>query len=653
MESGSPSHRLRFGIGIGAGAAVAILLGHFLLGGALSNLAEQRETRQGIVTLRALSDLVSRTADGDGLRKAVTEFQKAYPELKSIRVVLLEGASLEASTDPADTGEWAAPRQLSRDEKKNEKPVFDLMQKIRGTVEANREEKTAKEELEIGRLADGSGFSLAGPLEKNGEVTGLVEIKRSSAAAATRPGWITTLLYIAVPILLLVGLSFGVGNKQIPLAICAAVLLIGTIWGYGVQSRSKINREGLAASDAVASTAKTGGERVQSILQGLGIQAEPALNPANWDSDLARRPRAVLTPDLKVDPAKAMSAFAGVGTAVTRATILLIILGVAIALFFGMGWAELFARTLRVHRTAYYYVTPAMVGMIILVFFPFAYGITLSFTDYNIYTTGKPLTEIFNGFQNYVEILTDFQIAKRSADGSWAFNYYNFYWTFFFTIVWTISNVTIGVTLGLILALVLNTKTLALKPIYRVLLVLPWAVPNYITALVWRGMFHQQYGVVNQAIQMFGGSPVSWSDTPFTSFLTALATNGWLSFPFMMVVSLGALQSIPADLYEAARVDGATRWQQFTSITLPSLKPALVPAIILSVVWTFNMFNIIYLVTAGQPAGSTEILITQAYKFAFEKYRYGYAAAYSTVIFGILLVYGVFQNRITKASEGI
>jgi arabinogalactan oligomer/maltooligosaccharide transport system permease protein len=121
----------------------------------------------------------------------------------------------------------------------------------------------------------------------------------------------------------------------------------------------------------------------------------------------------------------------------------------------------------------------------------------------------------------------------------------------------------------------------------------------------------------------------------------------------MMVVSLGALQSIPADLYEAARVDGATRWQQFTAITLPSLKPALVPAVILSVVWTFNMFNIIFLVTGGEPNGATEILITQAYKFAFQKYQYGYAAAYATIIFGILLVYGNVQNRVTKATEGV
>ncbi|MBL8113688.1 MAG: sugar ABC transporter permease, partial [Acidobacteria bacterium] len=242
-------------------------------------------------------------------------------------------------------------------------------------------------------------------------------------------------------------------------------------------------------------------------------------------------------------------------------------------------------------------------------------------------------------------------IARRAADGALVWNYQNFYWTMFITIVWTAANVTFGVTFGLLLALALNTKGLAFRPIYRVLLILPWAMPNYITALIWTGMFHQQFGVINQVIQIFGGSPVSWFEKPFTSFFTALATNSWLSFPFMMVVALGALQSIPADLYEAARVDGASRWQQFRAITLPSLKPALVPSVILSVVWTFNMFNIPYLVTQGEPAGSTEILITQAYKFAFEKYRYGYAAAYSTVIFGLLLVYGTFQNRMSRATE--
>ena len=295
---------------------------------------------------------------------------------------------------------------------------------------------------------------------------------------------------------------------------------------------------------------------------------------------------------------------------------------------------------------------PAMIGMLVLVFFPFVYGIVLSFTGSTLYNTDKPLSELWVGLENYKDILGEFDIVKSGKDGV-IVNYQNFYYTFLFTVLWTVSNVAIGVSLGLILALMLNTKGLALKPIYRVLLIFPWAMPNYITALIWKGMFHQQFGVINQVIQIFGGDPISWFQKPMTSFFTALATNGWLSFPFMMVVSLGALQSIPSDLYEAARVDGATKWQQFKSITLPSLKPALVPAIILSVVWTFNMFNIVYLVTQGEPAGSTEILITQAYKIAFEKYRYGYSAAYSTVIFIILLIYGTIQNRATKATEAI
>ncbi|ACL67605.1 binding-protein-dependent transport systems inner membrane component [Anaeromyxobacter dehalogenans 2CP-1] len=337
---------------------------------------------------------------------------------------------------------------------------------------------------------------------------------------------------------------------------------------------------------------------------------------------------------------------AGGGGEGVRALGLSAAVGLALLLFVALGAASRTGAALRRHRVAYAYAVPAMIGMLVLVFFPFLYGVVLSFTGQTIYNTSAPLTELWVGLQNYVDILRTF--AFRMPDGS-----PSFYWTLAFNVIWTVTNVAIGVSLGLVLALILNTRGLAFRPIYRVLLILPWAMPNYITALIWRGMFHRQFGVVNYGRMLFGLDPISWFDHPFTSYLTALATNGWLSFPFMMVVSLGALQSIPADLYEAARVDGATRWQQFKAITLPSLKPALVPAVILSVVWTFNMFNIIFLVTAGEPNGTTEILITQAYKYAFQQYRYGYAAAYSTVIFLILLAYGVFQNRVTRATEGI
>jgi arabinogalactan oligomer / maltooligosaccharide transport system permease protein len=304
--------------------------------------------------------------------------------------------------------------------------------------------------------------------------------------------------------------------------------------------------------------------------------------------------------------------------------------------------------TIKTHRTAYAYIAPAIILLILLSFFPFFYGIAMSFTNTSLLNASEPFVDRLNGLDNYAAILGDFNLRQPDTG---VLNYQNFYWTAFMTVIWTVTNVFLGVSIGLGLALLLNIKGLQGVAIYRTLLILPWALPNYITALTWKGLFHPQFGAFNSVIQAFGGDPVKWFDTLWPAFFTGLATNAWLSFPFMMVVALGALQSIDQGMYEAAKIDGASPWQRFTMITLPSLKPALLPAIIVSVVWTFNMFNVIFLVSAGQPSGGTEILITRAYKVAFEEYRYGYAAAYSVVIFLILLMYGVFQVRATKATE--
>ncbi|HMM33620.1 MAG TPA: sugar ABC transporter permease [Thermoanaerobaculia bacterium] len=662
-----PSHRLRFGAGLLVATLLVAGVGHRLLSSSLAATARAGEERRAVVSLRALTDLVARAGDGEAIRSVVAGFAKEQPNVAAVRVVLFDGISLEASTDPADAGENAAPRRLAREEK----DVYDRGQRLRASVETNRAEGGArKNEVETERLADGA-LSLAAPIEKEGEVVGMVETRRVPPPAPPRASLATTAAYVVAPLAAFALLSLAIGERRLPLGAVALLLLAGTVWGYGAQSWAKLSRARTALEADVASSVKESAVRAQALLAALPAPAAPEapadgtapeaapapppapLDPASWDSDPFRRPLGLSDGAGNVDAAKVAATLAGERQVLRRTFLLVGALALALLAFVGLGALASFLRTLRTHRTAYAYVVPAMVGMVLLVFFPFVYGIVLSFTDQTIYNSNAPLTEIWVGFKNYVSILSDFRIAQTAADGGLVFNYQNFYWTLWITVVWTVTNVAWGVTVGLILALILNTKGLALKPAYRVLLILPWAMPNYITALIWRGMFHQQFGVVNQVVQMLGGEPVSWFDTPTTSFLTVFATNGWLSFPFMMVISLGALQSIPADLYEAARVDGASRWQQFTAITLPSLKPALVPAIILSVVWTFNMFNIIYLVSAGQPAGSTEILITQSYKFAFEKYQYGYAAAYSTVIFGILLVYGVFQNRMTKATEAI
>jgi arabinogalactan oligomer/maltooligosaccharide transport system permease protein len=229
----------------------------------------------------------------------------------------------------------------------------------------------------------------------------------------------------------------------------------------------------------------------------------------------------------------------------------------------------------------------------------------------------------------------------------------NFYAVFLKTVLWTVINVVFHVVIGVFLALLLN-QNMKGRSVYRTLLILPWAIPQYIVALTWRGMFNYEYGAINLMLAKFlSMSPVEWLRSPTEAFIACIITNVWLGFPFMMVVALGALQSIPQELYEAAELDGATWFQKVRTITLPLIRPVMIPAITLGVVWTFNNLNIVWLVTnTGEPSDQTHILVSFVYKAAFNLYRYGYAAALSMVIFVILLTFSLTFMRKTKAAEG-
>ncbi len=646
---GKAPRRGRVLVGLALALGLSLALAHGLLARAREQNALERADRRALISLRALTDLVQRAGgSGDKVRTVVAAWQGEMPKGSAVRVIAFSGIRLEASTFPEDQGERAAPRRLSREEK----PLYDRGQRLRASVETNREEGGArKPEIETEALPNG-GRQLSAPVEVEGNVVGQVELATPPLVQVEPLSVAVTLGFFLVPLLVCAVASFGL-RRQGALVGVAVVLLVASLGGYTAYSLRTLEQGLRDTQDDVASELRALGERARTVMASQELATEPPLQPGTWDSDVFRRPLGLISAEGQVNAAVLTTRVEKLQSDARRALGALGVLSLALLLFVGLGGAHRTAATFMEYRQAYFYILPAMVGMVVLVFFPFFYGITLSFTDSNIYNTSQPLTDIWVGVRNYAEILGDFDIAKRADDGTIVFNYLNFYYTLFFTVVWTVTNVTIGVTVGLVLALMLNVPGLALRPIYRVLLILPWAMPNYITALIWKGMFHQQFGVVNHVIRMFGGEGPAWFATPTSSFFTALATNGWLSFPFMMVVSLGALQSIPGELYEAARVDGASRWQQFTAITLPALKPALVPAIILSVLWTFNMFNIIFLVTEGEPSSSTEILVTQAYKFAFQRYRYGYAAAYSTVIFGILLLYSLVQNRMSRATEAV
>ncbi len=203
-----------------------------------------------------------------------------------------------------------------------------------------------------------------------------------------------------------------------------------------------------------------------------------------------------------------------------------------------------FRREVRASMPAYAYVTHAVLVVLALVVFPLAAG---ALTSLFAGTRDAPR---YVGLANYVGILT--------ARGGDLLGHGSFYLTLLVTVLWTVVNVFFHVSIGLVLGVLLSRPVLRLRAVYRVLLILPWAVPSYVTALAWKGMFQRQFGAVNALLRMLGAEPVSWFSHFSTAFAANVATNVWLGFPFMMVVVLGALTSIPKDVLEAAEVDGAT-----------------------------------------------------------------------------------------------
>ncbi len=290
---------------------------------------------------------------------------------------------------------------------------------------------------------------------------------------------------------------------------------------------------------------------------------------------------------------------------------------------------------IRRNKLAYLYAAPAFLVMGAVVVYPFLYNVLISFSNMSL-THLRDWRII--GLKQYARVFSDPL----------------FYSVFLKTVIWTTINVFFHVTIGVFLALLLN-RPLFGRSVIRTLLILPWAIPQYIVALTWRGMFHSPDGAINLILmRVFHVPPIEWLSDPTLAFVAVIIVNVWLGFPFMMVVALGGLQSIPDEFYEAAEVDGARWSHRLRHITLPLLKPVMIPAISLGVIWTFNNFNVIWLVSnGGQPADSTHILVSYVYRAAFNYYRYGYAAALSMVIFFILLVFSVNFIRRTRATEAV
>ena len=257
------------------------------------------------------------------------------------------------------------------------------------------------------------------------------------------------------------------------------------------------------------------------------------------------------------------------------------------------------------------------------------------------------------GLDNFVRLVTDPAISRP------------FLRVFVWTFVWAGVTVAIQFAAGLGLAILLNDPYLRLRHLYRSILILPYAIPAFISALIWVGLLNTEVGVVNDILQgLFGIGRIPWLQNPFWARVALFLVNLWLGYPYMMVVTLGALQSIPSELYEAALVDGARPWDVIRTVTLPLLMVAVSPLLVGSFAFNFNNFNVIYLVTGGgppmagaqTPAGHTDILISYTYRLAFQGgqgTQFGFAAAISMLIFVIVATLSAINFRMTGAFERV
>ncbi len=293
------------------------------------------------------------------------------------------------------------------------------------------------------------------------------------------------------------------------------------------------------------------------------------------------------------------------------------------------------------HSVPVMLIAPAALGLIFLLIIPIGYEAYLAFT--NMAAKEPQFTNPAFGFDQLLINLSNIFNQPILRDEF-------FFPIFLRTILWTAIQVTFHVGGGLALALLLN-RDLKFKGIYRTFLVIPWAVPNVVAVLAWLGEFNYQYGMFNNILRSIGLVPIQWFSDWFWNLVAMNIVNIWLGIPFMMVILLGGLQSIPRDFYEAAEIDGANAWQQFKNVTLPMLQPVMSPAIVLGVIWTFNNFNVPFFINTNS-LETSDILVTALYRTAFQSpNRYGFAAAFAFVIFAILMVVSIIQFRVSGQAK--
>lgn len=278
------------------------------------------------------------------------------------------------------------------------------------------------------------------------------------------------------------------------------------------------------------------------------------------------------------------------------------------------------------------YAIPAMVLILIVIVFPICYTGYISLTNMNLYHWNDYKVI---GFGNYARALFKFDSGFLEA--------------LLTTIIWTLLNMVIQIVAGFFIALGLNTKGLKAKRVYKTLLMVPWAMPAYISILLWRvGMFNTEFGILNKFLKLLGFAKVDFLADNGMAFLSCMVLNLWMALPFMISTIDGALQSGDQNLYESATLDGAGFWTKVRYITVPAIKPIVAPAAVMTTFITFKQFDIIYLLTqqkGGMTGATLNTVITYAHQNAFVSNNYGLSSAVSMLLFAVIILFSFLTNR--------
>ncbi len=281
------------------------------------------------------------------------------------------------------------------------------------------------------------------------------------------------------------------------------------------------------------------------------------------------------------------------------------------------------------------FVLPAFLYMIIFVGYPIVRNIVLSLQEVTVRTLTAD-SRPFVGLKNYIKIFQDPVFTKSMLN----------------TLVFTVCCLAVQFLIGFMLALFFNQHFSVSKPV-RGLLLIPWMVPITVTALMFKFIFGADVGILNYILKNIGiiSQNIDWLTSPDTALFAIVCANVWIGIPFNMILISTGLTTIPKDLYESASIDGAGKLQMFFKITLPLLRSTIESVLILGFIYTFKVFDLVYVMTKGGPVNSTHMLSTYSYKLSFEMFKYSEGAAVANVLLVILLIVGVFYLRATKEDD--